>query len=118
MNEYNFTVYQGSEFSRTLILKEDDGSIINLTDYDCQMQIRKYKDKTSELYDTLSVENERIKITPSEGKIVFKIPSSISDNYTWVKGYYDLEIINSNNNIYRKLQGIITIDKNVTNIVD
>jgi hypothetical protein len=115
MNEYNFTVLQGSEFNRQLIFENDDGSPINLAGYKIKMQFRRNKEKTSLLYDTLTTENGRIIITDAAaGEINFNIPSSISDDYEFLNCYYDLELIDVSLKIHRKLQGVITIDRNVT----
>lgn len=116
MGEYNLEINQGSEWERTLILKDSTGAVINLTGYTAKMQIRALKDKNSQLYDTLStaVGNLRIVITALEGKLVLKIPSTVSDNYTFIKGYYDLEIVTSTGLVTRILEGNVSINKNVT----
>ena len=113
MTDTNFTIKQGSEWSRTIILKDDSGTVINLSGYTAKMQIRKEKDKTSQLYDELSTTNSRITITAVEGKLVLSIASSVSDKYRFTKAYYDLEIIQGSS-ITRILQGNIIINKNVT----
>lgn len=114
MGEYNIEIKQGSEWERTLILKDSVGDVINLTNYTARMQIRALKDKDSILYDTLTTTNLRIVITALEGKIVLKIPSTVSDTYKFIKGYYDLEIISSTSLVTRILEGSVSINKNVT----
>jgi len=115
MTDTNFEVKQGADWNGKVILKDDNGTVINLTGYTAKMQLRLYKDKKSNLFDTLSTDNSRITITPTAGQLDFKIPSSVSDNYTFDKAYYDLEITDSTGIITRVLEGIITINKNVTN---
>jgi hypothetical protein len=115
ITETDFTIKQGSDWSRTLILKDDTGTVINLTGYEAKMEIRKEKSKTSLLYDGLysTGASPRIVITPLEGKLVFTVPSTVSDYYRFTTGYYDFEIY-IGSVVNRILQGTITIDRNVT----
>ena len=112
---YDIKLKQGSYWVTEIILKDDNGSIINLTDYTAKMQIRKEKDMSALLYDELTEINSRLEIVGIDGKIKIFFPDDISTAYTWSIGYYDLEITDNNTNkIYRVLQGRVLIDKNVT----
>lgn len=113
IHETDFLIKQGTDWCRSLIIKTNDEHPVNLTGYTAKMQIRKTKDKNSVLFDELTIENDRIIIFPLDGKITFKIPSGISDNYNFINAYYDLEIY-INDFVGRVLQGKILIDKNVT----
>jgi hypothetical protein len=114
MTDTNFEIKQGSEWSRTIILKDDTETVINLTGYTAKMQIRKFKSTTSLLYDDLTSSNGRITITPLAGQLVLNIPSNVSDLYRFTSAYYDLEIVDASSLVTRILEGKITINKNVT----
>lgn len=109
----DFVIKQGSEWAVELVLKDDTGTVINLTSYTAKMQIRKEKSKTSQLYDDLTSENTRIVITPLEGKLLLKIPSTVSDDYRFTRAFYDVEIV-TGALVTRVLEGEIEINKNVT----
>ena len=109
-------INQGSDWTMTLILKNDDKTVINLTGYTAKMQARKTQSNSAQLYDTLSTEagNERIVITALEGKIVLTTPNLISTAYLFDSAYYDLEIVSAGGLITRLMQGVYSYNKGVT----
>jgi len=113
---YDIEIKQGSYWSISVILKNDDETIIDLTGYSAKMQIRKDQSTNSKLYDTLSTEagNEKIVITGSEGKLALTITDTESSAYVFSSGYYDLEITDLSAHITRILQGVFSVNKNVT----
>lgn len=112
-----FEIPQRSNFGETVVMKYQDGSVVNLTGYTAKMQIRQTPGDTNVLW-TMTTENGGITITPLEGKIVLFIPAVTTATFPpSFKGFYDLLLFEdaeesvSNNRI---LQGPICVSPGTT----
>ena len=114
--QINLTIYQGSSFKRAWELADtESGSPINLTGYTAKMQVRgKIKD-TDPIVD-LSTENGGITIVMGEDTTTMTvyIPASVTTGILVSKGVYDLELTDTLGDIYRLMEGSVTISKEVT----
>ena len=113
-NKYDIEVKQGSDKQITIIVKSDGETPDNLTNYGARMQVRQRPtDKT--VLDELTSDNDRIEITPLEGKLVLKFPSSVSSNYFFKEAVYDLELFTGTPEVVTRLiQGGFSVDVEVT----
>jgi len=102
--------YQGEMFTREVIWKDSNGTVINLTGYTSRMCIRT-DINTEPVIDLSSNTNGGIVITPNEGKIVITIKSSQTRLLTGQKYIYDLFLIDSNGN------GTVLLYGNINNII-
>ena len=106
------TIQQGALLSFTLTVKEN-GSPKNLTNFTVRGEIRRLKDKGSELIDTFTV----AKIAPdSSGKISVRLPATKTKNIG-TPGFFDIEIedtTTSGEDVFRVLEGPTVLDTEVT----
>ncbi len=104
----NLYVDQGSDFSAIITLKNQDGTIINLTNYTVQSQFRKsyqsssYTSFTTSLYDAAA------------GKIRLQLPASTSSGIAAGRYLYDIEITSNAGEKKRALEGIVLITPEIT----
>ena len=110
---YNFTINTGETWSQTLIYSsvDEEGNKVpvDLTGYTAKMQIR---DKVGHLKVSLTNE-DGIEITPEEGKLVITIPHSLTSEFKFAAGNYDLFIIQGST--YKiLLYGAVTVRESAT----
>lgn len=103
----NITVDQGSDYSTTITLTDDDGDAINLSGYTAEAQIRKHYTSTNAVSFSTSM-------AESNGQIILSLTSTQTNNMTSGRYVYDVEITDSSNTISRVIEGILTITPGVT----
>ena len=69
---HHFIIEQGATFKHTLTLKDANGTLINLSGYSAEMDLRKNQDDTSEVI-TLTVPNNRIAMGGAAGTVTIEI---------------------------------------------
>ena len=107
--KYNFTLEQGTTFSREITV-QDSGSAMNLTGYQVRMQMRSTHDSsTIALTITASVANPA-----SQGKINLTAAATATAAVEEGIYVYDLEIESSAGNVTRILEGQVTVTPEVT----
>lgn len=112
---YNFSIAQGTDLTVPFILSDSTGSLIDLTGFSAAMQLRVQANALAAI-DTLTTENERITITPAEGKISCVFPHENTATYPARTLVYDLEITSPGDEITRVVQGTITVSAEVTRV--
>lgn len=131
-NKYNLTMFQGSTFATTIVLKNSDGSLKDLTNYEARMQIRPSYD--SEIVtEELSTANNEITIDVNTATIQIELhadrTAAIPVDLTNVRNVkikanetarlpqtvyvYDLEIFEANL-VQKILYGEVTVYGEVT----
>lgn len=118
---YKLTIDQGATFSVSIVWKNSDGTVKDLTGYTAKMQIRENYSEVNPL-ETLSTSNGEIVIT--DNTIVMSLPpsrtsaipvdtgqSSIPPKSKYV---YDLELTDTANNVTRLLYGAVEVTAEVT----
>jgi hypothetical protein len=123
--KYNFTIEQGTTTKFEVQYNDDDGTPIDLTSYQCRMQIRSdYADFDSTLYATLSsslaVDGTGLNLQGvdgskalTSGSIGVIISSAVTETFDFDEGVYDLELV-TGTNVTRLLQGKVKISREVT----
>lgn len=111
--KYNFTIEQGANYSLTLIYKDSDGDVVNLTGCTARMQFRSAVSSATTLFEATTA-NGRLVITPLEGKIVMALTATTTAAFTWTSAYYDLEIVAADNSVTRLLQGYVEVSFEIT----
>ena len=117
---YNITCEQGTDFSRSCILKYPDpadptGStylLYDLTGYTARMQIRRTLESASPEIE-LTTENSGIVLGGDAGTfniVMTNTQTAALDS----DGVYDLEIISGGGTVSRVIQGTFTLDLEVT----
>jgi hypothetical protein len=73
-NKYNLNIFQGSTFALTIVLKNEDGSLKDLTNYEARMQIRPTYDSNI-VTEELSTANGEITINTNTSAIQLELPA-------------------------------------------
>jgi len=118
----DFTIEQGSAFSRVLTWKDENEAAINLTGYTARMYIKeKYSDTDSLLQ--LTTANSRITLGGAAGTITLSVLAADTatleanaqvNKITGDKYVYDLELISAGGAVTRLLHGNIIVTAEVT----
>lgn len=108
---YDIVCEQGSTFSRTLTVKDSNGDARDLSSHTARMQVRRTTSSSTTIIE-LTTANGRI-ATTSSGEIVLSISATDTAALT-SGGVYDLEIEDSGGNVERVVEGIFTLDLEVT----
>jgi hypothetical protein len=109
---YNMVLDQGSDKTYSLILSDENGTVLNLSGYTAKMQVRSDY-KSTIVYDELTTENSRITITSALGKVDLVFPNATTELYTFKTGLYDLELY-TGSTVKRILEGTFTVKPEVT----
>ena len=112
----NLTIYQGSSFKKSWqITDKDSANPIDLTGYTARMQIRGKLKDIDPIVD-LTTENGGITIEVAAETTTLSIYISATDTAAIevAKGVYDLELIDTSADVYRLMEGIVTVSKEVT----
>tara|TARA_R100000353_G_scaffold78210_4_gene59043 strand:+ start:1746 stop:2084 length:339 start_codon:yes stop_codon:yes gene_type:complete len=106
---YNIEIDQGSDFNITIEVKED-GSVKDLTTYSARAQARAdIEDSSAAFSFTCTIP------TPTNGKILMKLPAATSSAVTAGEYVYDLEVFTSGDAVVSRLMGgKATISREVT----
>lgn len=110
---YNFEIEQGTSLNKSVVWKDSNGVVINLTGYTARMQIRETIDSDLVLLE-LSTSNGKISLTPGEGKITLEFDPADTSGEWWTRGRYDLELTSASGFVTRVLKGKVTLSKEVT----
>jgi hypothetical protein len=108
---YNFTIEQGTTFTRTLTLTSG-GVAMNLTGYVARLQARKSVADSTKVID-LAV-GSGITITPATGVIVWTLTAAQTAALDFGVIVYDFEIESAAGVVTRVLEGTVTLTKEAT----
>lgn len=102
----NLIVDQGADFVYNIHLIDTNGDPFDITGYTANAQIR--KTYTSTTYNTINAD-----ITGNTGLITLTMNSTTTANLTNSRYVYDL-LLNANNVTSRIIEGIVTVNPEVT----
>ena len=117
--EYNFEIEQGSSFKLTLVYKDKDGNVIDLTDW-CARLIWTTQSGSVQTFSTTNTDFGiyKFELVGAEGKLNLMIPAEMTNSYTFDWAKYDLELqsdtemyTGGGKNTIRILYGVITLLK-------
>jgi len=101
---------QGSDFSVEMQLENDNGTIMNLTNFQVYSQFRKS-------YGSVTGYNFNAVVANAvQGKIRLTLAGVVSSTIRPGRYLYDVEIISENNIKSRVVEGIVTINPEITKI--
>lgn len=125
--QYNFSIERGSSFRLSLTYKDSNDNIIDITNWCARLiMTTKYKSisqrslSTTKIYTSTNVDYTLYKfyIDGANGKIVFMLPSDVTNGFDFDTANYDLELQSPDefygdggNYTMRLLYGVITINK-------
>lgn len=107
--KYDITMDQGATFNRTLTLKDDEGTVVNLTGNTFAGQIR-----TSAQSGTVAGTFTFAVTNASGGVFTWKMSASDTADLPAQQCVYDVEMTQSSGDVIRLLEGFVNIKSNVT----
>jgi hypothetical protein len=92
-SRYDFSIEQGSSFALSIVYKDGNGNIIDLTGY-CARLMWKTNNGTIKVFSSLDTNYSEywLNIDAVLGKIVFMLPSDITNSLGFKMAKYDLEL--------------------------
>lgn len=104
----NLVIDQGTTYSATLNLTDENGDPLNLSGFTANSQIRKWYTSSNAVAFTTS-------INVSSGEITLFLTSNQTSNLASGRYVYDVEITEtSTNTVSRIVEGIVTVTPEVT----
>jgi len=101
---------QGSDFKTEITLQNDDGTPMIITGFEIYSQFRKSFGSTTAYQFNAAITNG------NQGKFTLSLAGSVSSNIRPGRYLYDVEIVNGTPTKSRVLEGIITINPEITKI--
>lgn len=107
MAKANIIINQGTTFSTTINLTDDNGDPIDLTGYTGRSQMRKH-------YTSSNSQSFTVSLNSSQGIVSLALTASQTANLTAGRYVYDVEVISGANVVSRIVEGIVTVTPEVT----
>lgn len=101
----NLVLDQGTTFSSTIELLDENDEALDITAYTARGQIRKHYSSSNAVNFTTALSN---------GSLVISLTATQTANIVAGRYVYDLELVNSSNVVTRILEGIVTVTPEVT----
>lgn len=103
----NITIDQGTTFSTTISLTDDNGEPINLTGYSGRSQMRKH-------YTSSNSQSFTVTLGELTGVVELGLTATQTANLVPGRYVYDVEVISGANVVSRIIEGIVTVTPEVT----
>jgi hypothetical protein len=103
----NIVIDQGTDFSTSINVTNDDGDIVNLTGYTAAAQMRKH-------YTSANAHNFTTSISAGQGIVTISMTANTTAAITAGRYVYDCELTSSSNAVTRLVEGIVTVTPQVT----
>lgn len=103
----NLTIDQGATFSTSVTLTDDEDNPVDLTNYTGAAQIRKHY--TSSTYTPFAVT-----LGGNTGSIILSLSATASGNLVAGRYVYDCEVTANTGVVSRVVEGLITVNPQVT----
>jgi len=99
---------QGTTFETVVTVTDDDGNVVNLTDYEAASQIRKHHTSSS-VTSTFVITNGG-----TNGQLTLTLSSSATGGMDAGRYVYDVEVTTAAGVVSRVVEGIVTVNPQVT----
>lgn len=109
---YNFTLEQGVPLSKTILLKNSDNSVKDLTGFSAVMQLRQYAGHPTVVLE-LSTANSKVNINTATGAVSMIFSASDTSTLSFLELAYDLVLVNGSQS-FKALEGKISTIPAVT----
>ena len=111
-SEVNFTLDQGATFTQTLIYKDSEGELVDLTSYTARSKARASLESNVIIWNLTN--GNGITMGGATGEITLTLSAATTADYEPGAVYvYDLEIVNGST-VTRLIQGQVTVNGEVT----
>lgn len=101
----NLVLDQGTTFSSTIELLDENDEALDVTSYTARGQMRKHYSSTNAVSFSTALSN---------GSLIISLTAVQTANIVAGRYVYDLELINPSNVVTRILEGIVTVTPEVT----
>lgn len=105
----NILIDQGTDFSTTLTVTGDDGTVTDLTGYTANGHIRKHYTSTTATVFTCTFGSPR-----TAGQLTISLGRTITANMAAGRYVYDVELTSAANTRSRLVEGVVTVSPEVT----
>lgn len=102
----NISIDQGTDFSTTINVTDDNGDAVDLTSYTGAAQMRKHYTSSNSTSFVVS--------TTSGGEVSLSMNAAVTGALVPGRYVYDCEITDSSNTVSRLVEGIVTVTPQVT----
>lgn len=91
--KYDFPIEQGSSFNLSIVQKDDNNNIVDMTGY-CARLVWKTNEGDTQTFLTTNTNYSQYRFTIDgvNGRISLQIPASVTNNYDFKSAKYDLEL--------------------------
>ncbi len=103
----NIIIDQGTTFSTSINLTDDNGDAIDLTGYTGRAQMRKH-------YTSSNSQSFTVSLQSSNGIVTLSLTETQTANLTAGRYVYDVEIVSGANVVSRIVEGFVTVTPEVT----
>jgi hypothetical protein len=103
----NLLIDQGSDFSTTITITDDEGLPVDLSEYTGAAQMRKH-------YTSAISYNFNVAVGSGDGTVTLSMTYAQTANIASGRYVYDCELLSSANVTSRILEGIVTVTPEVT----
>ena len=104
----NIFIDQGSTFNTFLELSDENGNVTNLSGYSAQGQIRKWYTSSTYIPFVISIPD------PTSGTIWLSLDANTTANMDFGRYVCDVKTIDQSNTVTRIVEGILTVNPEVT----
>jgi hypothetical protein len=101
----NITIDQGTDFSTSIDVTDDNGDPTDLSGYTGAAQMRKHYTSSNSYSFSVAVAN---------GSVTLTMNSATTANITSGRYVYDCELTSGSNTVTRLVEGIVTVTPQVT----
>ena len=102
----NLVIDQGTDFSTSITLTDDDGNVIDISGYTGAGQIRKYYTSTTAIDFTVT--------TDASGVVTLSLSSNTTNGIEHGRYVYDVELTDGSGLVSRIMEGLVTVTPGVT----
>ncbi len=110
---YDLLIEQGATLRQTFTWRGSDMTPVDLTDYTARMQIRRRKTDSVVIHEA-TTENGGLTMGGTEGTVLLTINDADTTAFDFVRGVYDIEVIDSDGIVTRLVEGNVELSKEVT----
>lgn len=103
----NLYIDQGSTFSTTVTITDSNGDALDLSGYTGAGQVRKS-------YTSSTAYNFNVAVGNTTGVITLSMTANVTANIAGGRYLYDVELTSNTGLISRVIEGIVTVNPNIT----
>lgn len=105
----NIIIDQGTDFTTTITVTDDDGAVVDLTGYSANGHIRKhYTSTTAIVFDCA------LGIPRTDGQVTISLGRAVTSTMEAGRYVYDVELTSAANTRSRLVEGVVTVTPEVT----